>query len=760
MSHSNHFKTSVYQKHTLELNKKMVYLKKFLLLSLFVFYILPSLLSQQEETLSDYIKNKRAQKKQAQAKNNVQQGANDSSTPLHLIKPDYNFEYGVPDTTVVKAKMNSIYSYLNNVTPAKLEDSRTKAEITDTSKIDRYSQLKRGDFRIASYEWGVTYSGMIRLAEITGDNNYFRYASDRFKFLADIVPSFKKQYQDVGNIDDLMKQIIDPDALDDAGAMCAAMIRASLTNKDLNVRPLIDNYIKYIMYQEFRLYDGTFARNRPHRNTVWLDDMYMSIPAIVSMGKLTGEAKYYNEAAKQVLQFADRMFVPEKNLFRHGWVQEMKVHPSFFWGRANGWALLTMCDVLDVLPPSHPSYNKILELLQLHIQGLAERQADNGFWHQLLDRNESYLETSATAIYTYGIAHAINKGWVDAKAYGPVALLGWSAVASQINNKGQVEGTCVGTGMGFESAYYDHRPVSAFAAHGYGPTLLAGAEIINLCRNWHPRLNDSAIQFYAEEQKMDQPIFAEQDNTQPPARTAGKSRKGNNPAVLIIGDSTVKNGRGNGDNGQWGWGNFFENYFDTTRITLENHALGGRSSRTFITEGRWANVLNGLKKGDYLLIQFGHNDGGPLNTGRARASLPGTGEEMQTVIMERNGGPEDVFTFGHYMRIYIRQAKAQGAIPIILSPTPQNRWQDNTIARYKDTYTKWCKEVAEAEGVAFIDLNEISALKLEKMGKEQAQALIFKDSVHTSKEGAIMNCESIVDALKQLSGCDLKNYIK
>ncbi|HEX3008491.1 MAG TPA: rhamnogalacturonan acetylesterase [Bacteroidales bacterium] len=256
-------------------------------------------------------------------------------------------------------------------------------------------------------------------------------------------------------------------------------------------------------------------------------------------------------------------------------------------------------------------------------------------------------------------------------------------------------------------------------------------------------------------------MFSQQDNTRPNHLVAGSTRKGNNPVLLIIGDSTVKNGKGNGDNGQWGWGSFLGQYFDSTRITVENHALGGRSSRTFFTEGLWDNVIQGIHKGDYLMIQLGHNDGGPLNTGRARASLPGLGDESQTVIMERTGGPEEVFTFGHYMRIYIRQAKARGAIPIVISPTPQNKWlDDNTMGRYSETYQKWCREIAQAEGVMFIDLNDITARKIEKIGKEKAQATIFKDSVHTTKEGALMNCESLVESIMNNNSIGLRNFIQ
>src|SRR5690606_27356072 len=131
-----------------------------------------------------------------------------------------------------------------------------------------------------------------------------------------------------------------------------------------------------------------------------------------------------------------------------------------------------------------------------HVQGITAYQSGSGFWHQLLDKNDSYLETSATAIYVYCIARGVNKGWLDAIAYGPVAHLGWSAVSTKINEKGQVEGTCVGTGMGFDPAFYYHRPVNPYAAHGYGPVLLAGAEMILLVKNNKIEINDSAVQLY------------------------------------------------------------------------------------------------------------------------------------------------------------------------------------------------------------------------------------------------------------------------
>jgi len=234
--------------------------------------------------------------------------------------------------------------------------------------------------------------------------------------------------------------------------------------------------------------------NRPQKNTLWLDDLFMSVPALAQMGKLTGDNKYFDDAVKQILQFSQRMFNKEKGVYIHGWVEEMTVHPKFHWARANGWALMAMTELLDVLPENYPQRSTVLEQVREHVKGLASYQSGEGFWHQLLDKPDSYLETSATAIYAYCIARAINKGWIDAKAYAPMSLLAWNAVSTKVNDKGQVEGTCVGTGMAFDPAFYYYRPINVYAAHGYGPVLLAGAEIINLLKSHSFEINDSSLQ--------------------------------------------------------------------------------------------------------------------------------------------------------------------------------------------------------------------------------------------------------------------------
>lgn len=421
------------------------------------------------------------------------QKGNDVTAPLHAMKVDYPVPYGAPSVQNVKAVIDKVYNYLDRTTPTGFVNKKTNTDVS-INAIDTNTIVKPGDFRLNSYEWGVTYSGMLEATAATGDAKYADYTKKRVDFIISSLPAFTKLYEQYPKSGNPFRQPIAPHALDDAGAVCAAMIKTLRNNGNSAIRAQVDKFIQYISTKEFRFPDGTLARNRPQPNTLWLDDLYMSVPALAQMGKLTGDKKYYDDAVKQISLFSDRMFNKSLNVYMHGWVQEMNVHPEFRWARANGWALMAMAELLDVLPPDHAGRARVLEQFQAHARGLAGFQTGQGFWHQLLDRPDSYLETSATAIYAYCFARGVNKGWLDAKAYAPAALLAWNAVSTKVNDAGQVEGTCVGTGMAFDPAFYYYRPVNVFAAHGYGPVLLAGAETINLLNNFVFEINDSSLQ--------------------------------------------------------------------------------------------------------------------------------------------------------------------------------------------------------------------------------------------------------------------------
>lgn len=422
------------------------------------------------------------------------------------IPPAYPTPYAPATADDIKAVLGRVLGYLETASPIKVVkviDRNTREPVTDLTRLSGNVAFDRTDFLITSYEWGVTYAGMLLAAEVTGDVRYRDYAAARLQAIATVAAHLRTlpppPAEGTGPQRMLgLRPVLQPRSLDDSGSMAAAFIKAARAGIDPGqFRPWIDNYLAWISTGQFRLADGTLARNRPLHDTLWLDDLYMSVPALAQMGALTGEQKYFDDAVKQVLQFSARMFVPAASLYRHGWVQAMEPHPTFHWGRANGWAIVAMAELLSVLPEDHPGRAAVLAQYRAHAAGLAAVQGRNGLWHQLLDRPDSYLETSASAMFVYAIARGVNRGWLDPLAYGPLVSLGWNAVATQVNAQGQVENTCVGTGMGFDPMFYYYRPVSVLAAHGYGPVLLAGAEVLALRqgRGAAANLNDGSVQF-------------------------------------------------------------------------------------------------------------------------------------------------------------------------------------------------------------------------------------------------------------------------
>lgn len=217
------------------------------------------------------------------------------------------------------------------------------------------------------------------------------------------------------------------------------------------------------------------------------------------------------------------------------------------------------------------------------------------------------------------------------------------------------------------------------------------------------------------------------------------------PTVFIVGDSTARNGA------DLGWGDHFAPFFDTTRINVANRAMAGRSSRTFLNEGRWTAVLAQLKAGDYVLLQMGHNDGGDVDGAKPRGSLKGIGEETRD--LPQTSGPlagttETIHTYGWYMRKYIDETKARGAFPILLTPTVRNIWKDGQIEKDMG-YNTYVNQIAEQEKIPVADMATLESASLQTLGEAQAALLFPKDHTHTSPQGATLNAAHVAEAIRR-----------
>jgi lysophospholipase L1-like esterase len=231
------------------------------------------------------------------------------------------------------------------------------------------------------------------------------------------------------------------------------------------------------------------------------------------------------------------------------------------------------------------------------------------------------------------------------------------------------------------------------------------------------------------------------------------------PTLFLVGDSTVRNGHADGAGGQWGWGEPLVDLFDTSEINVDNRAIGGRSSRSYIMENQWTETLAFVKPGDIILFQWGHNDDGPLDDpARARGTIHGIGDESKEVENPILKIHETVHTYGWYLRKYVADTRAKGAIPIICSPIPRKTWKDGKVVRNADNYGGWAHQVSEEEHVAFIDLNEIIARRYDALGEAAVEPLFADPHTHTSRAGAELNAESVVAGLKALPRDPVAKY--
>ena len=355
---------------------------------------------------------------------------------------------------------------------------------TNTADIPEGTNVRISTYADWHYSNGVINMAMIKLGNYLNDPKYVDYAKrhvefgfDNHKYFQQRIPAGRSHVGwPFGTLWTFRE-------LDDCGAMGASVIDVYGLVPRADYKEYIENSARHIMTGQDRLPDGTLCRTFPRNPTVWADDMYMSVSFLARMGKFTGDNKYYDEAIKQVSQICDYLWDGEKGLYYHCYYPSLGQNGVAYWGRATGWIMVSITHVLDVIPENYPGRDKLIERLEKQIVGAARYQAQSGMWHQLLDKPDSYEESSVTAMYVYCIARAVNEKWIDA-GYSAIAESGWNALKRlQITEDGRFTNVCVGTGISQELTFYYNRPVGDNERHGIGLIIDAGIEIMKLRAN-------------------------------------------------------------------------------------------------------------------------------------------------------------------------------------------------------------------------------------------------------------------------------------
>lgn len=266
--------------------------------------------------------------------------------------------------------------------------------------------------------------------------------------------------------------------LDDNGPMGASLIDLQMKSPDKSFLNYINETADHLNYAEPRLEDGTIARLWPHVNTIWADDAFMAISFLARMGKLTGDKKYIDDAANQVIKYHKYLWCPEKQIFYHYYNTDNDEHGVAHWSRANGWVFMATADLLEVMPQNHPQRDEVLKCFRRQCSGVVRYQGANGLWHQLLDKVDSYEEITGTAMFVFGIARGVKQGWLHPD-FIYAAHQGLKGMMTKISENGDVTAICVGTGIMPSPTFYYNRPTQENDPMGEGPVLRALIEMMD-----------------------------------------------------------------------------------------------------------------------------------------------------------------------------------------------------------------------------------------------------------------------------------------
>ncbi|NWF88360.1 MAG: glycoside hydrolase family 88 protein [Ignavibacteriaceae bacterium] len=359
-------------------------------------------------------------------------------------------------------------------------DEKADAVYKTLNHVPSHAKLKlQSPYNDWRYWNGVLNIALLKLGSEFNKPIYSEFVKRNIKFTFENYTYFYKNYNAEGKWVYPFGQFFIMEELDDCGSMGASVIEVYNKIPKTEYLEYINRTSKHILNKQARLDDGTLVRSFPRKWTLWADDLYMSISFLCRMGELTGDHKYFDDAANQVLKFHKYLFDEKKGLMYHCWYSDVEQNGVAFWGRANGWAILAQIDLLDRLPKNYKHRERLLALFKKHILGISKYQDKSGLWNQLLDKSDSFLETSCTAMFTYAIARGINKNYLD-KNMKPFAEKGWAGILTRINKDGKIEGICAGTGVSDDLKFYYERPTPLHDIHGIGAVLLAGSEILKL----------------------------------------------------------------------------------------------------------------------------------------------------------------------------------------------------------------------------------------------------------------------------------------
>ncbi len=349
----------------------------------------------------------------------------------------------------------------------------------DKLVIDDANSYKRESYIEWHYAIGTTMLGLINVNQELKNPRIENFVKDYCDFNLEMRDTFKQQYYNkralrVASYRNLRKAM-----LDDTGPATIPYTYLYQKTADDKYLPIIREMVDYISNQQSRLEDSTFCRPEPVENTIWADDLYMSCQLLLRAYQVEDDTNYLDDVIKQIVNFDKYLWDDSIGLFKHAWIGGKEEKSEIFWTRANGWISWTLSDALFIVPPSYPGYGKLLEIYKKVMAGIIKYQGTNGLWYQVLDREDSFEETSGSAMFTLAIARGVLNSWLSMD-YEKYALLGWEGISGNISEDGIVKDICRGTGIGHTFEFYNSRERFDNDPRGLGAVLTAAVEVSRL----------------------------------------------------------------------------------------------------------------------------------------------------------------------------------------------------------------------------------------------------------------------------------------
>lgn len=346
--------------------------------------------------------------------------------------------------------------------------------------------LETPNFANWNYPVGVTLYGLLKTGEALHRPDLADYVKEHIELCTrfyDYSIWDGKKFGAPG----INAQIASVESLDDCGSFASTMLECAKQQEPSGYRKIADSVADYISNRQARLPDGSLYRyisSLPEmKNTVWLDDLYMSVPFLSRYYTLTGDSRYVDDAARQFLLYREKMFLPQLKVLSHVYYTDLKLASGVPWGRGNGWVVFALTELLAVLPQDHPLREELLDFYREICEGYLALQDEHGLWHQVLNDPESYPEASCTSMFICAFARGVRNGWLkDTAMYAEAALRGWDGlVRYMVDRDGNLYGICKGSGHSFSPRYYKYDLNWILNdTHGIGVFLMAGAETQNM----------------------------------------------------------------------------------------------------------------------------------------------------------------------------------------------------------------------------------------------------------------------------------------